>query len=268
MEFLFSVVGHRFTIGLKGVVDRAFKLSPEIYKILQESDRISEVIFVLRKVESIDKNGIKIWEEEIKKLADKNYSLTFIECPKVLLEVLLKKEKSGSSTRAIRSFIVPYYCKSCNEEFPQLINTNSMTLSFASYSKPNCPQCDKRLSLDITEEEVERITSLLPLTDSYSEKRKYPRFDVSVYNMKAIVTRKKDNKSHPLAIVNFSEAGLCLAGRDHFEPGDNVTIVITHKGNRASVEGTVAWYSMEGESEYMMGVSFWSKDIFNLLIKV
>ena len=266
MEFLFSIVGHRFTVGLKGVIDATFKLTPEIYKILQESGHVSEVVFVLRKVDDIDKEGVKAWEKEIKKLAGKGYSLTFIECPRVLLEVLLKMEKSGSM-RAIRSFIVPYYCEACNEEFPQLINTNSITLSFASYSKPNCPQCNKRLSLDITDDEIERITSLLPITDSYSDKRKYPRFDVSVYNLKAVVTRKKDNRSHSMAVVNFSEAGLCLAGRNHFEPGDNVAIEIAHKGSKIAVEGTVIWYSMEGESDYMMGLSLWSKEIFNLLIK-
>jgi hypothetical protein len=266
MEFLFSIVGHRFTIGLKGVIDPSFKLSTEIYKILQDNSNISEVVFVLRKVDNIDKEGIKAWEKEVKKVAEKGYSLTFIECPKSLLEVLLRIEKSGGM-RAIRSFVVPYYCESCNDEFPQLINTNSMTLSFTAYSKPNCPQCGKRLSLDITDDEIDRITSLLPITDSYSDKRKYPRFDVSVYNFKAIVTRKKDNKSHSMAIVNFSEAGLCLAGRNHFEPGDNVSIEIAHQGHKVAVDGTIVWFSMEGDSDYMMGLSLWSKDIFNLLIK-
>ena len=266
MEFLFSIIGHRFTIGLKGIIDGTFKLSNEVYQILQENGHISEVVFVLRKVENIDKEGIKAWEKEVRKVADKGYTLTFIECPKALLDTLLKIEKSGAM-RAIRSFVVPYYCESCNEEYPQLINTNSLTLSFAAYSRPNCPHCNKRLSLDITEDEVERITSLLPITDAYSDKRKYPRFDVSVYNFKAIVTRKKDNKAHTMGIINFSEAGMCLAGRNYFEPGENITIELVHKGNRVLVDGTVIWYSMEGDSEYMMGLSLWSRDIFNLLIK-
>lgn len=63
MEFLFSIVGHRFTIGLKGVIDATFKLNTEIYKILQESGNISEVVFVLRKVEDIDKEGVKAWKK-------------------------------------------------------------------------------------------------------------------------------------------------------------------------------------------------------------
>jgi len=266
MEFLFSIIGHRLTIGLKGVIDNNFKLAPEIYKILQESGNISEVVFVLRKVDNIDKDGIRAWEKEIKKLAEKGYALTFIECPKALLEVLLKMAKSGSM-RAIRSFVIPYYCETCNEEFPQLINTNSMSLSFSSYSRPTCPHCNKRLALDVNDDEIERITSLLPISETYSDKRKYPRFDVASHNFKTIITRKKDNKAHSMAIVNFSEAGLCVAGRNHFEPGDNVIVELVYKGQKVAVDGSIIWFSMEGDSDYMMGLSLWAKEIFNLLIK-
>jgi len=259
MEFLFSIVGHRFTIGLKGVINASFKLTNEIHKILQDNKNISEIVFVLRKVESINKDGVKAWDKEIKKLAEYGCALTFIECPKVLLEV--------GAMRSVRSFVISYYCEACNEEFPQLINTNLASLSFTAYSRPNCPQCNKRLSLDITEDEVERITSLLPATGTSSDKRKYPRFDVSVYNFKTILVRKTDEKAISTAIINFSEAGLCVAGRDHFEPGDNVTVDFAHKGKKVTVDGTIIWFSMEGESDYMMGLSLWSKDIFNLLIK-
>ena len=259
MEFLFSIVGHRFTIGLKGAINSSFKLTSEIHKILQDNKNISEIVFVLRKVEGIDKDGVKTWDKEIKKLADYGYALTFIECPKVLLEV--------GAMKSVRSFVIPYYCETCNEEFPQLVNTSSASLSFTSYSKPHCPQCDKRLSLDITQDEVDRITSLLPITSTNSDKRKYPRFDVSVDNLKAIHVRKTDEKAISTAVINFSEAGLCVAGRDHFEPGDNVTVDCASKGTRVSVEGTIIWFAMEGDSEYMMGLSLWSKDIFNLLIK-
>jgi len=259
MEFLFSIVGHRFTIGLKGAINAGFRLTSEIHRILQDNKNISEVVFVLRKVESIDQDGIKAWDKEIKKLAESGCSLTFIECPKALLEV--------GAMKSVRSFVVPYYCGSCNEEFPQLINTNSVSLSFAAYSKPSCPQCGKRLSLDITDDEIEKLTSLLPITDAYSDKRKYPRFDVSVYGLKAVFTRKIDGRSMSVALINFSEAGLCVAGREHFEPSDNVTVDFSHKGTKVSIDGTVIWFSMEGDSDYMMGLSLWSKDIFNLLIK-
>ena len=259
MEFLFSIVGHRFTIGLKGFINASFKLTNEVHKILQDNKNISEIVFVLRKVEGIDKDGIKAWDKEIKKLADYGCALTFIECPKALLE--------AGAMKSVRSFVVPYYCEACNEEFPQIINTNSVTVSFAAYSKPNCPSCNKRLSLDITDDEIERIASLLPVTAGHSDKRKYPRFDVSVNNFKAILIRKNDEKAITTAIINFSEAGLCVAGRGHFEPGDNVAVDYANKGNRVIVDGTVIWFSMEGDSEYMMGLSLWSKDIFNLLIK-
>lgn len=259
MEFLFSIVGHRFTIGLKGVINASFKLTNEIHKILKDNKNISEIVFVLRKVEGIDKDGIKAWDREIHKLAEYGCALTFIECPKELLEV--------GAMKSVRSFVIPYYCETCNEEFPQLINTNSVALSFTAYSKPNCPQCNKRLSLDITDDEIERITSLLPVSSAHSDKRKYPRFDVSVDNFKAILVRKEDSKAASVVIINFSEAGLCVAGRDHFEPGDNVSVEFSNRGHKVSVEGTVIWFSIEGNSEYMMGLSLWSKDIFNLLIK-
>lgn len=163
--------------------------------------------------------------------------------------------------------MVPYYCASCNEEFPQLINTNSLSLSFSSYKKPNCPHCSKRLSLDITNDEIERISSFLPLTDAYSDKRKYPRFDVSAYGLKVHAVRKKDNVTHTFMVVNFSEAGICLSGRHYFDPFDIVELQFNYKGKHVVSDATVIWFSMEGDSTYMMGLSVWSKEIFNLLIK-
>lgn len=264
MEFLFSIVGHRLTIGLRGVIDANFKLSNEIYNLFKCNENISEIVFVLRKVEKFDPKGIEAWKQEVKKITEKGYTLTLIECPRPLLEPLLKDKQSP---KVLRSFVVPYYCANCNEEFPQLINTNSMALSFSSYSKPNCPICGKRLSLDITEDEVERITSLLPIKDTYSDKRKYPRFDASLYNLKAKVVRKKDNEEAYFDLVNFSEAGICMVGKRAFEPGDAIRIDVTHRGKRVAVDGTVVWHSMEGKTDHFHGVSLTSKDLFYLLIK-
>jgi hypothetical protein len=266
MEFLFSIVGNRLTISLNGTIDGKFKLTRELNKILKDNDHISEVVFVLRKVKEMNEDGIKVWSEEIGKLAETGYVLTFIECPNRLLDPILKMDKGNS--RAIRSFVVTYYCSSCNEEYPQLINTSSMTLSFNSYTKPHCPNCDKRLSLDITEDEVERIISLLPVIDSYRERRKYPRFDVSASNFRTTITKKSDGESHSFTLVNFSEAGLCLRGKHFYTPGENVAIEFSHKGHKVQSEGVVVWYSMESDSEYLMGLSLWTKDLFNTLIKL
>lgn len=266
MEFLFSIVGNRFTISLNGSIDGHFKLTDELHKILKDNDHISEIVFVLRKVNGITDDGVNAWYREVKKLAENGYVLTFIECPNQLLQPILKMDKG--TARAIRSFVITYYCATCNEEFPQLINTSSMTLSFNSYSKPHCPICDKKLSLDITDDEVERITSLLPVIDSYRERRKYPRFDVSTANFKVSVTRKSDNDTRTFGIVNFSEAGICVRGKNFFTPGDNVSIEFSHKKHKVSIDGVVVWYSMEANSEYLTGISMWSKDLFNVLIKL
>jgi hypothetical protein len=264
MEFLFSIVGHRLTIALRGVIDGSFKLTNEIGKLLKDNENISEIVFVLRKVEKFDEKGIEAWSTEIKKVTDKGYTLTLIECPRLLLEPLLKDKRSP---KILRSFVVPYYCAGCNEEFPQLINTNSMSLSFSAYSRPNCPLCGKRLSLDITEDEIERITSLLPIKDTYSDKRKYPRFDAAHHKIKARVIRKKDSEEAYFDLVNFSEAGICLVGRRKFDPGESIKIEISHKGKRVTAEGTVVWHSMEGKTDYFHGISLTSKEIFYLLIK-
>ncbi|MEI6079010.1 MAG: PilZ domain-containing protein [bacterium] len=264
MEFLFSIVAHRLTIGLRGVIDGSFRITNEIWKLLEDNENISEIVFVLRKVENFDEKGVEAWISEVKKVTDKGYTLTLIECPRPLLEPLLKDKRSP---KVLRSFIVTYYCSNCNEEFPQLINTNSMSLSFAAYSKPTCPICGSRLSLDITEDEIERITSLLPIKDTYSDKRKYPRFDASLYKLKAKVIRKKDNEEAYFDLVNFSEAGICIVGRKCFEPGDSIKVEVVHKGKRAVVEGTIVWHSLEGKTDCFHGVSLSSKDIFYLLIK-
>ena len=264
MEFLFSIVAHRLTIGLRGVIDANFKLTNEIWTLLKDNENISEVVFVLRKVEKFDSKGVDAWTNEIKKITDKGYILTLIECPKPLLHPVLTDKKSH---KVLRSFVVTYYCPDCNAEFPQLINTNTMSLSFSAYSRPSCPQCNKRLNLDITEDEIERLMSLLPIKDTYSDKRKYPRFDASLYKLKARVVRKKDNEEAFFELVNFSEAGICIVGKKCFEPGDAIRIDIVHKGKRASVDGIVAWHSTEGKSDCFHGVMLMTKDIFYLLIK-
>ena len=168
MDFLTNIIGHRLTISPKGTIDADFTLSQGIWEILDSNDAISEIVFVLRKVDKATEEGISAWLSEIKSLSEKDYDLTFIECPKLLLEPLLKDRKK-ESLKAVRSFVVPYYCSECNEEFPQLINTSSMSLSFDTYSKPMCPTCKKQLTLDITTDEIERISSLLPIQDLYDD---------------------------------------------------------------------------------------------------
>lgn len=264
MEFLFSIIGHRLTIGLRGVIDANFKLGSEIWKLLKDNENISEVVIVLRKVSSFDQKGIGSWTSEIKKITEKGYTLTLIECPRPLLDPVLRDDKSH---KVLRSFVVTYYCNSCNEEFPQLINTNSMSLSFSSYSKPSCPICNKRLNIDITEDEIERLNSLLPIKDTYSDKRKYPRFDATLYKVKARITRKKDNEEGLFELVNFSEAGICISGRKCFEPGDSIKVEINHKGKKIVLDGTIVWHSVEGKADCFHGISLVSKDIFYLLIK-
>ena len=51
MEFLTSVIGHRLTIGLRGKIEKGFKLSDETNKLLKETSNITELVFVLRKIE-------------------------------------------------------------------------------------------------------------------------------------------------------------------------------------------------------------------------
>ena len=265
MEFLFSIVGHRLTIGMRGIVDHTFKLAHEVHKLLKANDHISEIVFVLRKVDKVDKKGVDVWVKEVRDVIEKGYTVTLIECPKELLEPLLKTNKD--MPKALRSFLVPYYCESCQEEFSQLINTNSVMLSFSAYSKPTCPKCKKRLKLDITEDEVERITSLLPIKDAYSEKRKYPRFDASLYNIKMKGTRKTDSEEAYFELVNFSEIGLCMVGKRCFEPGDIISVAIFHKGKNVYAEGTVVWRSVDQDGNCFHGLSLSTREVFYLLIK-
>jgi hypothetical protein len=265
MEFLFSIVGHRLTIGMRGIVDHTFKLAHEIHKLLKANDNITEIVFVLRKVDKVDKKGVEVWVKEVKDVIEKGYTVTLIECPKELLEPLLKADKN--MPKALRSFLVPYYCESCQEEFPQLINTNSLMLSFAAYSMPSCPKCKKRLKLDITDDEIERITSLLPIKDAYSDKRKYPRFDASVYKIRVKAVRRGDSEEGYFELVNFSEIGLCIAGKMCFEPGDLISIHLTHKKKSVSADGSVVWRSLDQDGNCFHGISLSSRDIFYLLIK-
>ncbi|MBN1114572.1 MAG: PilZ domain-containing protein [Oligoflexia bacterium] len=265
MDFLTTFVAHRFTIGIRGKIESDFKFPDTVWKSLEENPAISEVVLVLRKIEGYDQGGIDAWQDQVNLISEKGFDLTFIECPKNLLEPLMKNRKQIFS-RNIRSFIVPYYCSTCNEEFPQLINTSSISLSFATYSKPNCPTCEKQLTLDITEDEIQRIASLLPVeSDSYEDKRRYPRFDVSTQNIRAVLSR--GNFVYDFKVINFSEAGICIYGSFSMEISGDLEVEITYNNRKISSTGTVAWFSKETETDYFIGISLENNDIYRLLIK-
>ena len=264
MEQLTNIIGHRLTIGFKGRITKGFKLSPEVLITLKNNSNVSEVVFVLRKIEGFDADCIEPWLASIKELSDQKYDLTFIECPKELLEVVLKNMKKAN-LKTIRSFIVPYYCSSCNEEYPQLINTSSMSLSFSSYNKPQCPTCKKQLSIDITEEELARIASLLPDHDVFSDKRQHPRFDISSYNI--IFNFEVGGKKYPAQLLNFSESGICFTSVMRFDAGKNIVAEIEWHTSTAKSEGTIVWASTLEDSKYVYGAALVENDIFQLLIR-
>jgi hypothetical protein len=265
MEFLTNIIGQRLTIGLRGKLDKNFKISKDVWDMLN-TPAVTEIVFVLRKVEEVLPDSIDVWIGEIGKISEKGYDLTFIECPKSLVEPIVLKGKNFN-LKSLRSFVIPYYCDGCNEEYPQLINTSSLALSFSSYSKPMCPNCGKHLSLDITEDELERIASLLPSSDLYSDKRKYPRFDVSSYNINVDVY--VDSKNYRFKLVNFSEIGVALSGTEDIEAGTTVTIEIEKAyGEKIVSKGLVVWHSIDVPPNKMLGVSLESRDIFKKLIKL
>lgn len=262
METSFSKVGTKLVISLRGKIDSDFKLSEEILSLLKEDSSISEIVFVLRKLKEFDSKGLELWKKQILSFAKNNYIITFIESPRALIEPIMEIEESNLK---FRSFVVPYFCDDCNEEYQQIIDTSSLSMSFGSYSKPLCPVCKKKLSIDITENEIEKIKSLMPTTEGYSNKRQYPRFDMAAYDIKVKVKTEKGIQICKL--VNFSEIGLCVSCDELLPLNIKVDFEIEDRGKKAKTSGEIVWYSKEDNNRYLMGVSTETRDLFFLLIK-
>jgi hypothetical protein len=262
-EFYQNIVGNRLSIGIKGKIDDDFELNEDIYKLLEDNKNISELVFILRKVSSFSETGLKKWFSELKTLNDKSYKLTFLECP-ASLSKRINEASVTFNIKNIKSFAIPYYCEECNDDYYQIINTNSAAISFSAYASPLCSNCKKKLNLDITEDDIDQIISLSPSKESYSDKRKYPRFDISGQNIKvSIIYKEQENEA---LVINFSEAGLCLQSTSEIRPGEHIRIESNIK-KKVLANGSVVWSSTEAKY-YTYGISLHGSDIYKQLIKL
>ena len=264
MGYIFSALGRKLTIGIKGVIDKNLKFGEDILDELKNNQRISEIVLVMRHVTDIKKEGLIQLMTQLNELGERGLELTFLELPKQFFDIFMEQTRKLRS-KHIRSFYLPFYCDSCNEEYPQLINTSSMLLSFQSYTKPKCPACNKQLAIDITEEEIQKI-SLLPVDDAYKDKRKYPRFDVSAHDIHVNITI--NDKSEDFELVNFSEGGVCVIGPNLIEGGVNLVLELTYKGKKYSSSGTAVWHSHQGKDLYYIGLALDGNEIYKVLYKL
>ena len=262
MKFYYSISAQRFTIAIDGVVNPDFKFDEKINNILVNDSGISEIIFILRKTSYKEENDLKLFLNELKKLSLNNYEITLIECPKNILGYLIKNH-SKESMKTIRSFMIPYYCDSCNEEKHQLINTSCLSLSFNAYKKPLCPTCNKHLSLDITDEEIKKIANMLPELDSISDKRIYPRYEISSYDLYFELT--KSNEKYK--ILNFSQDGVSISGPKAIIAGTVFDFDFTCKSGKISSKGTVVWNSADQDSNFIHGVTVEDNLLYQLLMQ-
>jgi len=263
MLFHISKNAHRLSIALDGLIDLNFKFNDEIINILNSDESIAELIFILRKLRYKEETDIDILLNELKKIADKNFEITIIECPKNILDYLIKNH-AKANIKTIRSFMIPYYCNSCNEEKHQLINTSCLTLSFNAYKKPLCPACNKQLSLDITDTELLNIAKMLPVLDKISDKRNFPRYEIESYNL--FLEIYLDNKIEKFKILNFSQEGLSISGDIAILPGTTFTYVFKHHGKEIKSSGTVVWYSSDSNFKFIHGVNLEDKELYGVLM--
>lgn len=266
MSYIFSALGRKLTIGIKGVIDENLVFGQDILDEISNNERISELVIVMRHVTNITKEGLNNIMTQLNKFGEQGLELTFLELPKGFFDIFMEHTRKLRS-KHIRSFYLPFYCDSCNEEYPQLINTSSMLLSFQSYTKPRCPVCTKQLTIDITEDEIQKILSLLPVEESYKDKRQFPRFDVSAHNIAVTIVRE-DHKEEIFEIVNFSEGGVCLIGNKFVVGGENITLKLNYKGNNLSSTGTAVWHSAQGKELFYTGISLDTKEIYKILYKL
>jgi len=256
---------HRLSIALDGLLDNNFEFTNEINNILNNDENISELIFILRKVKYNNEQDIDFFLNELKKKSYKNYEITIIECPKNILDYLIKNQ-SKANIKTIRSFMVPYYCSSCNEEKNQLINTSCLTLSFNAYKKPLCTSCGKQLSLDITDIELANIAKMLPVLDKISDKRTFPRYEIESYNL--YIEIELNGKNFKYKILNFSQEGLSITGDLAILPGTCFNFTFKSHKNEIKSNATVVWYSSDLNLKFMHGISLEDKDLYKELISI
>lgn len=263
MKFHFSTSVQRLSVALDGIIDADFKFEQDLEKIISENKTISEIVFILRKLSYTNEEHLKLFLDEIKKLSDKNFEITLIECPKNILDYLIKNH-SKYNIKTIRSFMIPYYCNSCNEEKNQLVNTSCLSLSFNSYKKPLCPTCNKQLTLDITDEEILKIANMLPELDKISDKRNYPRYDISSYDL--FLEISYNNATYKFKILNFSQDGISVSGKDIINPGTTFDYHFKSGFGEHRSKATVVWYSADQDSNFTYGLFLDDNKLYQLLM--
>lgn len=263
MKFNFSTSVQRLSVALNGLIDADFKFDKELEKIINENKTISEIVFILRKLSFDKEENLNLLLNDLKKLSDKNFEITIIECPKNILDYLIKNH-SKQNIKTIRSFMIPYYCNSCNEEKNQLVNTSCLSLSFNSYKKPLCPTCNKQLTLDITEEEILKIANMLPELDKISDKRNYPRYDISSYDL--FLEILYNNTKTKFKILNFSQDGVCVSGSEILSPGITVEYIFNSGFGNHSSKATVVWYSADKILNFTYGLFLEEDALYKLLM--
>lgn len=263
MKFYFSSSAQRLSVALDGLIDAAFKFDSELEKIISDNKAISEIVFILRKLSFTNEEHLKLFLNEIKKLSDKNFEITLIECPKNILDYLIKNH-SKHNIKTIRSFMIPYYCNECNEEKNQLVNTSCLSLSFNSYKKPLCPTCNKQLSLDITDKELLKIANMLPELDKISDKRNYPRYDISSYDL--FLEISYNNSLIKFKILNFSQDGISVSGKEIINPGVTFDYHFKSGALEHSSKATVVWYSADQDLNFTYGLFLDDSKLYQLLM--
>ena len=115
-------------------------------------DEKSTLVFDWDKVSSINSCGIREWVHFVEKLPEQ-LKVTFINCPRIIVNQILMINGFILKSFAIKSFYVPYFCEKCEIVKSVLFSEGREYLNGAVNHPPEqeCEKCHSKMEMDVTE---------------------------------------------------------------------------------------------------------------------
>lgn len=134
--------GDTSIVKLAGFIDEHNKL-----KTLVEQITATTAMIDLSGVERINSSGVRDWVNWIAALEANGTKPVLVRCsPAIVAQINLVKNFTGNG--AVKSFLVPYRCRDCDEEKTIVVETSEMTSPNANPPECRCIVCSRAMEVD------------------------------------------------------------------------------------------------------------------------
>ena len=134
--------GDTSIVKLTGFIDEHNRL-----KQLADEITATTAMIDLSGVERINSSGVRDWVNWIAALEANGTKPVLVRCsPAIVAQINLVKNFTGGG--AVKSFLVPYRCRECDEEKTIVVETSEMTSPEAAPPSCNCIVCSRPMEVD------------------------------------------------------------------------------------------------------------------------